>query len=807
MRRVSNSARHPSNLSMKKHYLLCFLFLTFVRTQAQDLPIHPDLLTKQWPASWVAHPTASGKEYGVFHFRRTIDLPTKPERFIVHVTADNRYRLFVNGNPVGLGPARGDKMHWRYETYDLAPYLQAGSNLIAALVWNAGDDRPIAQQTWQTGFLMQGDTEQESLINTGVQPWKVTQNLSYRPIPISHQSVNGYYAAGASDSLNAVSYPWGWEKTAFNDQEWLSAKIMRGGKPAYFAFGYGEGDANLIPRNIPMMEERKERIPRLVRAAGIKANDGFLKGTQALVIPAQTKATLLVDQSYLTIGYPELMVSGGNGAKVRLRYAEALLDANQQKGNRNETDGKVLIGYHDTFLPDGGANRLFRPLWWRTFRYAQLEIETAAEPLTIHDYYNLFSAYPFEQKATFTSSDPVLKNIWNVGWRTARLCAYETYFDCPYYEQLQYIGDTRIQALISLHVAGDDRLVRNALQQFDHSRLPEGITQSRYPTDFAQIIPPFSLYWVDMVHDYHRYRHDPVFVQSFLPGIRSVLSWYEQHLDQNKLLSNMGWWNFVDWAPQFQRGVPKGAEDEKGSAIITLQYVYALDRAAQLFESFGKNSEAQYYRNLSQSVRKAVHDHCYDAQKRLFADTPEKKEFSQHANVMAILTDALPADEQVALMQRLLSDQNLTQCTIYYQFYLMNALKKAGMGSQYLQHLGVWRSMLNEGLTTFAETELKTRSDCHAWSASPLIEFLATVCGIEPAEAGFRSVRIEPYLGTLKEASGKMPHPLGDIGVKLRRKGAKGISAEITLPEGLSGTFVWKGETIALKSGRQTISR
>ena len=65
--------------------------------------------------------------------------------------------------------------------------------------------------------------------------------------------------------------------------------------------------------------------------------------------------------------------------------------------------------------------------------------------------------------------------------------------DTPYCEQLQYVGDTRIQALISYAVAGDDRLARQALRAFDDSRIPEGITRSRYPSSLPQSIPTFSL--------------------------------------------------------------------------------------------------------------------------------------------------------------------------------------------------------------------------------------------------------------------------------------------------------------------------
>lgn len=92
----------------------------------------------------------------MYRFRKTIDLKEKPSHFVVHVSADNRYRLFVNGRPVSRGPARSDTWHWNFESLDLAPFLQKGKNILAAVVWNGGENAPYAQMTFQTGFLLAG---------------------------------------------------------------------------------------------------------------------------------------------------------------------------------------------------------------------------------------------------------------------------------------------------------------------------------------------------------------------------------------------------------------------------------------------------------------------------------------------------------------------------------------------------------------------------------------------------------------------------------------------------------------------------
>jgi hypothetical protein len=132
-------------------------------------------------------------------------------------------------------------------------------------------------------------------------------------------------------------------------------------------------------------------------------------------------------------------------------------------------------------------------------------------------------------------------------------------------------------------------------------------------------------------------------------------------------------------------------------------------------------------------------------------------------------------------------------------------MKKAGRGDMFIPALQPWRNMLADGLTTFAEWEVQPRSDCHAWSASPVYEMLATVCGVEPASAGFKTVRIAPALGALQKAEGTVPHPAGDIKVNIKRRGKAGLEADITLPTTITGEFVWNGKTVSLKSGSQKV--
>ena len=404
-----------------------------------------------------------------------------------------------------------------------------------------------------------------------------------------------------------------------------------------------------------------------------------------------------------------------------------------------------------------------------------------------------------------------MKQIWDVGWRTARLCAVETYFDCPYYERLQYTGDTRIQALISLYVSGDDRLMRKAIQTLGRSRNGDGILRSRYPAEVDQFIPPFSLYWINMLHDYWMHRDDRQFVASMIPTLKSILEWYARKIDhETGLLGAMPHWNFVDWALPWQwcneyplGGVPPGAITG-GSSIISLQLSYTLADAIELLRAFGENCEADKYVGIRKEINKAVWTKCYDSSKGLFADDIARTSYSQHASIIAILSDAAPAKIQQELFERLDSDPSLIQATVYYRFYLFKAMKKVGLADRYVESLDIWKDMLDRGLTTFAERPEPSRSDCHAWSASPLYDFLATVCGIEPSSNGFRSVRIAPHPGNLNRISGKVPHPAGMIEVELKKEKDR-MTGTIILPKGVNGEYKYGHMKMKLKEGLNQI--
>jgi hypothetical protein len=498
-----------------------------------------------------------------------------------------------------------------------------------------------------------------------------------------------------------------------------------------------------------------------------------------------------------------------------LKYAEALYvdeggttnwKAQHQKGNRNEVAGKRFVGREDRIISNGSDNQEFNALTWRTFRYVQLQIDTKDEPLVLEDLYSTFTGFPFEMKARFDTGNPFHNQVIDLGWRTARLCANETYMDCPYYEQLQYIGDTRIQCVVSLYNAGDDRLMRHAIDQIDFSRLAEGITMSRYPSSLQQIIPPFSLWWIGMLHDYWKYRPDAGFVQSKLPGMRQVLHFFNQYQQADGSIKDAPYWNFTDWCEDtgWYRGIaPVGKNGN--SAALDFQLLLAYQTAAELEKNLGSPEQAGLFQQRAAQLQQTIRQKYWDASKKLFADKPEKDLFSQHINALAILTKTAAPTEIKPLATKILTDTSLAQATIYFKYYIHQALIQAGLGNDYLNWLDIYKENLAQGMTTLAEISdvNNTRSDCHAWGAHPNIEFLRTVLGVDSGAPGFKTVKITPHLGTLTTASGSIPHPNGMIEVRYKKD--KTWTAEMTLPKNTTGVLVWKGKEMPLKAGEKIV--
>lgn len=742
-----------------------------------------------WSARWIGcsdHQQSAGLRAA--YFRKTADLIEVPAEYVIHVSADNRYKLYVNGTLASWGPARSDLYNWNYEIVDIAPYLHEGKNTIAAIVWNYGETRPVPQMgTDEISFLLR--VKQGDPVFNSDESWQVLTDNAYSTF--DEFTVPGYFAAGCGERFDGRHYPWGWKwSEEKGHSRWESAH------PMDFAFDKGERDRwghSLVPRSIPQMEMKETSAGEI---------------ELPITIEPHTRKTILIDRDSLTTAYLHLTTSGGKGARLEVCYAEALFNPympdvwHASKPHRDTVEGKLMLGNKDLFLIDGGLHRQMTTLWWRTWRYLQLDVETFDDSLTIEHIGATFTAYPFVKESHLQTNEE-LRQMEEIGWRTARLCANETYMDCPYYEQLQYFGDTRIQAMITMYNTRDSLMPRHAIEQGRMSMTADGITQSRYPSSLPQMISSYSLSWIGMLYDYWMMRDDRDWLLQYLPAARSILGWYEGYLREDMSLNRIPHWFFADWANEFINGEPNYSK-EGTSAYQDLVLILALREQAAMESAFGIAALGDYYSNLAQRMAETIKPKYWNVLRGLLSDTLEQNAYSQHVNVLAILADIFTPEEARIICSTVISDSTLIKGTFYFRYFIQLAMDKAGLADCWLDTLQPWRDQMVMGLTTWAETPEPSRSDCHAWSAHLNIEFYRMLLGIHSAAPGFSKVHLTPALGYLQEAVGSIPHPAGTISVAYKKM-KNCLYANVVLPEGITATLEWKGRCIEINSSREVV--
>lgn len=747
-----------------------------------------------WPASWVVPPSGMSPP-GAWLFHLRLEL-AEAARFPIHVTADELYELYIDGTLVGRGPERGEPLHWHYDSYAIE--LPAGVHTVMARVWAFGPDlRPHGVTGLKPGFLLATSREFHERLATGVAPWRTKAESGYR------FTVNAIgWGTGPEIAMDAAALA-----ASENADDWQPARPDRPGINAAQAFS-NFPTHHLVPATLPAMLERPCR-PARVRFVGMDAAEvveeslnrpdeavawkGLLAGVPVRIPPHSTRRVILDNDTYLC-ATPRLTVSGGKGASIRLRWAEALFEQNQPagapwpvKGHRDEINGKVFTGYGDTFLPDG-ARRTFVPPLWRPGRYLELLVVTAAEGVELEDLTLLETHYPLDITGRFESSDPALAAIVPLAVRSLEMCMHQAYFDCPYYEQLMYIGDTRLQALVTYALGGDDRLPRKAIRMFSHSLQSDGLTRSHFPGLSTQIIAPFSLWWIGMLHDFAHWRDDAEFVKAHLHTLRAVLNAWTRYLNADGLIQAPRGWSFTDWVPQWSDGIPP--EGESGvSGILNLHFLLALRWCAELEEGFGEPEHASFARRLAGELYERICGAFWSEPHGLFADTRRHDLWSEHANALAILSGRVDEHRVRRIADALRGRPDLARATVYFSHYLFEAYARCGLGDCLQGRLDTWRQFLAVGFKTTPEMPEPSRSDCHAWGAHPLYHFFASLLGVRPG-LGFRTVTVTPQFGKLTAMAGRLPTPHGFIEFELHLV-ADQLQGRISLPSGVTGTLHW----------------
>lgn len=689
-----------------------------------------------WLAKWIGYRYDPREDLGVFEFRRVFESRTGGP-VSIRVSADQRYKLYLNGKLVGFGPQRGDLEHWFYETYDLDTVV--GENELVAVVWNFGYWAPMAQVSARTAFVCE-DLDSGRLSTPG--EWEVRRFAGWE-FAMMHNGIGEYYIdVGPGEVRDFRAEP----------QEWQRPNVIAGAERRG-ATGGGT-PWMLIPRTIPAMRYEDSGIEPIDRTIDWRAD--------------APPGTFLLDFGQLLCAYPVLEASSPEGSHVRLTFAEALWQGHSHKGNRNDLKDKVFHGYQDRVFLTEDRNE-FEPLWWRTFRFVLVEaVDAEGKPLESFTSSSfklraIETGYPIREESSFEADDPSVRPIWDVSVRTVERCAGETYFDCPYYEQLQYVGDTRVQALIGYYLGRDRALQRNAVETLGWSVMENGLTWSRYPSRQAQVIPPFSLWWVmmlwdQMLYDTHRsYEHG---IAAQLMG--NVIEGFNHNAAED------GFWNFCDWVPSWKWGQPNaGALATMHQILASMARFAKMDRmsrgAISLIDELMGDSDPLHESLARYGARRVE---SYDRVNGLVRhDADFDWEATEHAEALFRVYQMMAGQTPEPWPDQALEQANAAQCTYYFSYYKHLAMCGAENPPDYMSLLQPWREQIENGLTTFAENPEPTRSDCHAWSAHPILGFFQIVAGVTSTAPSWTRARIRPNPGSLRRFVAKIAHPIDEFTV------------------------------------------
>ncbi|KAM0432456.1 hypothetical protein ACHAQK_009681 [Fusarium lateritium] len=725
------------------------------------------------------------------HFRKTLLVDNEiPASLTVSITADTRYKLYVNSSLVAHGPVKGDANLWFYDEVDISPYLRLGENKIAIHVL-----RLFHGTSYGTSFprLGSGGVRIAAAIDDPLWSPQLRSSVLWQT------AVDPFVTLRVDEPEDDFLHVF--EKVSRADTDiaslvWTSAVLLQ-----YQNSTGVTAPWKLSPRLIPPMRSYKSQFKAVHNVESIlpcQAWDESLVNSDTqdgdLYLPPDTKHQLDLEALSHTTAFVRFRFKRPEfpGAKMIVTYSESYEDTPvlipylRRKRNRLDTT-KSLIGPQDIYnfqsregnlhlgyYEDENEEEIYVPFHWRSFRFLRLSLWAGRSGLTLRGIDIEVVHYPLDVLSEVTTSHDV-KSLYETSIRTLQNCMHDCYEDCPFYEQLQYAMDTRSSCLFTYYVSGDDRLARQAIVQLHNSFQPRiGLTASRTPSSQLQTIPNFSLYWVCMLHDHFSFYNDRDFIRPFLPVVDAVLNFFHSRIqDENDLVVLMneeGIWNFHDWAEQWRPyGIPPAVENTGISTYTNSLYSYTLNLASDLQEACGdRPCLASEYSQRASRIANALKTHCFDG--RYFTDTlasesDPKTDISQHSQVWAVLGGAVGGLAAQTLLRDVLrspryGEDSLVKTSISMSFYTLRAISTAG-GNLYddlfTGFWQPWRDQLALNLTTWEEDDVSQRSDCHAWGSAPIHEFLAEVAGVKPAQAGWDRIRFAPRLGLYPSFKATVP--------------------------------------------------
>ena len=582
-----------------------------------------------------------------------------------YITADDYYKLYINGKFVQQGPAPSYHSRYNYNVIDITSYLFEGENTIAIHTYYQG----LINRVWQSGdyrhgllcdFVVDGKTvvkSDESFLTHKHTGYAMVNVIGYRKTGIVG------YDTQFLECYDSRATEVGFHLPNFDDSGWG------------FAREYKHADYTLIEQQTKMLEFESVSPVCLKREGKI----------------------LRIDFGGTYVGYLSVKAKGENGEKITLRFGQEL-----------NGDGTVRYQmrcnckYVDEWILSGAQDELSQ-FDYKAFRYA--ELEGNAE---FSDIYLLARHYPFALEAKISpefAKDEDAKRIWGLCVRSQKYGVQDTLQDCVDREKGFYLGDGCYTALTHYILTGDDSMARKLIDDaFASSFITEGLVTCM-DCSFMQEIAEYPLIFTEFLLWHYRLSGDKEYLRNNYFKAIKVLDFYKKEYEKDGLLQNLDRWCVVEWPKNFQDDyavdIVEGKVCEEPHVSICAYYIHAIQTLNKIAGIIGEppyREEAP----LLDSFIKAF----YDREKHLFYDGTEHRHISLVGNAFPYAFGICPDEQFEETFLAMLKKKGFASTSLFTSFPLLYGMAKRGDKERikcFLLDDGTWKRMLNEGATATFE--------------------------------------------------------------------------------------------------------
>ena len=622
----------------------------------------------------------------------------------IRISADDRYKLYLDGEFVQEGPAPSHPEHYYYNELRL-PYLKAGRHVLGIhlyyqgcvnRVFYSGDLRIAlaAELTDDTGTILPLD-------------FLCCRTKAYQGELIG-------YDTQFLENFDARRFPLGWNMKGYDDSGW--ERMV----PAKWA------DYRLYLQPTKMLYHAM-CPPKMVR----ELPDG----------------SIWIDLGRELTGNLHLRAVGKAGDRIRIWCGEEC----QDDGNvRYEM--RCGCTYEELWTLDDGEN-VWETYDYKGFRYAQLLADQGVVLLEIGVFVR---HYPMEEHlCRMESSEIELNQIFEICRHAVRLGTQESYVDCPTREKGQYLGDALVTAHAQVLLTGETEMLRKCIEQFaDTVRAAPGLLAVA-PGGLMQEIADFSLLYPQLLFLYYKFTGDVRIFEQYFDTVAGIVEYFRGFAREDGLLEHVSeTWNLVDWPenlrdcydfPLTRPEVAPGCHN-----VINALYLGAVDSLAQMAALTGRT--VPYEKELP-LWKRAYQQVFYREDTGLYADSGTSGHCALHSNVY-VLYFGLARQEQKERMLDFIEAKGFS-CGVMHSYFVLRALAKGGRYDAVYRLLvndgeHGWIQMLREGATTCMEAWGKDQkwntSLCHPWASAPIPIILEEIAGIQPNPDSDKGYDFRPHI-------------------------------------------------------------